>query len=230
MWQCIKAIDVDDDLEKEFFIGNLGANHKLHASSSHSLRLFAGDLDNNDQIDYVLDQFKQGQYRPVYGKAELSTQMPDLNRKFQYFSDFSEASTETIFGKERLEATDTLLVSEFRSGYLDHPPNGYVFVPLSKNAQVAPITNALSIDLDNDTQSDLLLGGNSFNFPPYIGNMDAFGGAILNAYGKAKSTPNLGIDLTGKEVRAIKKLTINNKKYILLVFNNEQPEIFELTP
>jgi hypothetical protein len=90
------------------------------------------------------------------------------------------------------------------------------------------------VDVNNDGFTDLILGGNQFNFIPQLQRLDASFGNILLNNGKTSledfkclEQSQSGLQMGG-EVRDIEELNLKNKKCLLFLRNNDYPVLYEL--
>ena len=120
-----------------------------------------------------------------------------------------------------------LEVHELRAGYLKNENGKFTFVPFQSELQLAPLTAFLSYDFDNDSQEEVLIGGNFFGVKPYHGRFDSFPGALLKNENNVILGNRIGLDLTQKSIRHLSIINSNNKSYLLVTFNNEKAQIYE---
>ena len=87
------------------------------------------------------------------------------------------------------------------------------------------------MDLNNDGYTDIVSGGNQFDFIPQLERLDASNGDVLLNDGKGNfkwlEATETGLDLKG-ELRDIVELDSKNKKYLLFLQNDEYPVLYEL--
>ncbi len=97
--------------------------------------------------------------------------------------------------------------------------------------QLSCVNAAYATDINNDHKTDLVLGGNNFNFPPQFGRLDASYGDVLINKGNLKfewiEPARSGINLPG-EIRDIKQITAKDKRYILIAQNDQLPVLYQL--
>jgi hypothetical protein len=229
LWQSIIAYDMDADGDDDYIVGNWGLNTKLTASSTYPLRMYYGDLDQNGIRETVLATAKKGIYYPILGLDELSTQLVSIMRKkFTNYKSFSEQDLNGIFSKEQLDITKLYTVEELASGYLKNNNGVFEFHKFADELQVAPITRLLKFDFNNDGQDEVLTAGNLFGVIPFHGRFDANAGTIIGKNEAIISANNLGLNLTGKMVKGLNILSIDNKKYLLITIHDSKPELYHL--
>ena len=100
--------------------------------------------------------------------------------------------------------------------------------PSPTKLQVSPITSFLSFDFDKDGENDLLAGGNYFGIQPFHGRFDAFAGALIKNENEIYLGNQIGLDMSGKSVRHLNIIQLQNKPYLLVTINNDMAQVYEL--
>ena len=229
LWQGIQAFDIDGDGDDDYILGNFGLNSKFKASEKYPMKMYVGDLDNNNKIETIVAIEKNGNYYTLQGLDELADQLNYLKKKYRSYRDFAGETVEEIFGNEALKNTTLLTVSTLASGYLMNENNKFIFKPFKDvSLQLAPITEMLKYDFDADGQEDILLAGNYFGVAPYQGRFDSFAGAVLKNNGKVISANKVGINFSGKAVKGLNIIRFAGGEYLLVTVNNDEIEIYEI--
>ena len=114
-WYSIAEADIDKDGDMDFIVGNLGNNSKFKASQKKPFNVFSTDFDNNGTCDIVLSKEYKGKLVPTRGRQCSSEQMPFIKEKFETYNAFAHAGIEDILGKENLEKSLHLQVTDFES-------------------------------------------------------------------------------------------------------------------
>ena len=87
-------------------------------------------------------------------------------------------------------------------------------------------------DVNNDGYTDLVLGGNKFDFQPQFCQLDASFGKVLLNDGrggfKSLSAAESGVEIGG-EIRDIKSIKINGKNYLLFLVNDNYPALYKFS-
>ncbi|MBS1564350.1 MAG: FG-GAP repeat protein [Bacteroidetes bacterium] len=100
-------------------------------------------------------------------------------------------------------------------------------------SQLSSVGAIVCTDVNGDGKTDLVLGGNDFDFPPQFGRLDASFGDVLLNDGKGNFSwlyPNeSGIELTG-QIRDISCIKNKDRQYILFLQNDDYPMLFETGP
>ncbi len=228
LWQTIEAFDIDGDGDLDYLLGNWGTNSKFKASDEYPMKLYFNDFDENGQTETVTAMEKNGEYYPLETLDGLASQLVYLKKKYTTYKSFAGNTMEEIFGEDALDASTQLEVNTLKSGYLRNDNGNFVFVPFKNQLQVSPIMSFLVDDFDGDGNTEVLIGGNYFGVKPYHGRLDSFPGAILKSEDSVILGNQLGLDFTKKSIRHLKTITLNNQKYLLAVFNNDNAQVYKI--
>ncbi len=228
LWQSIALYDIENDGQQEIVLGNFGTNTKFKASSEKALRLYYADFDDNDQTESVVCINKNGKYYPINSFDELSQQMPSLKKKFNSYKAFAGKSIDEIFDEKKLDKAEISEVHTTASGYLKLENEKWVFYPLDNYFQLAPITALKQIDLNNNGQNELLIGGNYFGVKPYHGRFGSFAGGALSQNGQWLSAEDIGVNFYNKAVVNFNILNYKMEKYLMVTYNNDSIELYKL--
>ena len=228
LWQAIEPFDIDQDGDMDYVLGNWGLNSKFKASKKSPLKLIFGDFDKNGQTETITAIEKNGDYYTISGLDELSSQLVFLKKKFNSYKDFAGKKLEEIIDKKMLADSRVLEVNELQSGYLKNEDGKFTFIPFKSKLQVSPIMAFLSYDFDNDTKNELLIGGNFFGVKPYHGRFDSFPGALLRNENNVILGNEIGLDFTQKSIRHLNTIILKNKAYLMVTFNNDAVQVYQI--
>lgn len=230
-WNKIVAIDLDQDGDEDYVLGNLGLNYKYHASKEEPFHIYAHDFDESGSIDIVLGYYNQGTCYPVRGRQCSAEQMPMIAEKFETYEEFGTADIKTVYG-EKLEEALHLEAYNFASSILWNEGEGnFNLKPLPIEAQFAPINGIVAEDFDKNGTIDLLLAGNLFQSEVETGRADAGRGLLLFGDGKGgyevitKSKSGFYAPMDVKDL-AIISAGPNSKRTILVANNNLRMQLF----
>ena len=97
--------------------------------------------------------------------------------------------------------------------------------------QLSSMNAIQCIDVNHDGYTDIVSGGNQFDFIPQLERLDASSGDILINDGKGNFTrmesAQTGLNLRG-ELREIAELKTKDKTYLLFLQNDEYPLLYQL--
>jgi len=228
LWQSITAFDLDADGHKEIILGNFGENTKFKAKPDAALRLYYSDFDGNGQTESIVCLNRDGKYFPINTFDELAVQMPMLKKKFNAYKDFAGKPIEDIFEISVLNQADILEVHTTQTGYLKRIDGTWEFKTLDDYFQLSPVTSFQHLDITGDGDEELLFGGNYFGLKPFHGRLGSFSGGALTKNGKILDDNILGINFFNKAVVNFELLNFQQNNYLIVVFNNDNIEIYNL--
>lgn len=230
-WNSIHEIDINKDGLKDYIVGNLGLNSKYKAQKDKPLNVYINDFDDNGSLDFVLSKDYKGKEVPFRGRECSSEQMPFISEKFKSYNDFAQASMTDIFG-EQLESCTAESCNEFRSMLLmQNKDGGFTTTPLPFEAQLRPILDFITLDINKDGLDDIVAVGNLYNTEPETPRLDyANATVLLNKNGQAfKYSGSLSaqLPLSGNS-KSIDKIKLREKQFLIIGINNDGPLIFEV--
>ncbi len=225
-WNCIEAVDIDNDGDEDWIAGNLGLNSVIQADSSQPARLYVHDFDQNGNTEQILSFYKNGQESPFATKDELTQQIPSLRKKYAGYAEFADQTVEDIFGKKLVEEAMVKKAFRFASAIIINQGAGnFEVVDLPPQAQLSPIRSILPIDVNQDGATDLLLGGNSYAIGPKQGRYDAsFGWYLINNGQGSFQVMNAlesGLFITG-QISSIALVNNRSEKTLVIIGRNNQ--------
>ncbi len=184
-WSALAVADVNGDGRPDLVVGNVGLNTKYHAAPAAPTVLYAGDLDGSGRPALLEAQYDtDSRLYPVRGRSKLAYTFPWIRKKFPTFAAYADAAVPDIFPADRLQAATRLEANELQSGvFLQQADGTFVFRPLPREAQIAPINGFVYRDLDGDGHSDLFCVGNNFGPEPSTGRFDGGLGLLLKGDG-----------------------------------------------
>jgi hypothetical protein len=230
-WNRIEPVDVDNDGDMDFIVGNHGENSRFRASRENPVCMYLGDFDQNATVEHVICTFNGDKNYPMVLRQDLVAQIPSLKKKYLKFDAFKDQTITDIFTPEQLARGLKLEAAELRSGVLRNEGGKFEWLPLPAEAQFAPIFGIEPNDFDDDGLTDLIVGGNFFRVKPEAGRYDASYGLLLKGNGDgtfATITPvRSGIVVPG-EVRDMITIMAAGKQKIMISRNNDH--ILSLSP
>ncbi len=226
-WNGVQVGDFNNDGFPDFVAGNLGWNNNFKINDREGLHIFAKDFDQRGGIEPIYCKSIDGQYFPILLKHDLEKQLPFIKRKYLKYENFGGQTMEDIFGKEMLENSIHYEIEELASCvFINDTKGGFTKKALPTEVQVAPIFAIETLDIHNDKNVDILLGGNLSQVKPEFGNYQSSRGDLLLNKGDGNfeviSRAKSGFNWKG-DVRKIRKFK-NGKKFIIGL-NNDIPFI-----
>ena len=185
-WSAVTAVDLDQDGDEDYVLGNLGHNHRFRVGESHPLRVYAMDIDANGAIDPVSSAYWQDENGnmteyPVNYLDELASQSPFFRNRFTSYVDFSRTSIPQIFNPDSLPSESKRMVNATGHYVLWNEGGGkFRWEELPRLAQVAPIREMVVRDFTGDGRPDVLLLGNDHSYDVSTGYYDANRGLMLS--------------------------------------------------
>lgn len=227
-WNNIQAVDLDQDGDKDFIVGNLGLNYKFHASKEKPFHVFCDDYDGSGTYEIVLAKLDGKDLVPVRGRQCSSEQMPSIASKFKDYNSFAKANLDGIYG-DKLKKSLHHQAYEFRSMILKNNNGQFEFIPLPMESQFSSIQGIVVEDFDGDGIRDLAIAGNMFNAEIETTRADASIGLILKGSKEAFQFNPLAVKESGvflpfdvKDLQMVK----TGPTFSLLVACNDSPLLF----
>ncbi len=231
-WYSIEAIDIDQDQDIDFVVGNLGLNNKFGAKLEKPFHVYCNDFDDNGSLDIVLGKESKGTVLPVRGRECSSQQMPFIKQKFPTFQSFAEADLTGIYGKQKIKEAQHFEATSFESIVLLNEGNQeFKLSSLPAIAQHGPTLTTQVMDVDQDGHLDIIGAGGIYNTEVETIRYDGSKGYVLYGTGngefKPKENENLLIKGNTKDMTSI---TVNGKVYLIFVKNEGEMEILRVKP
>ncbi len=230
-WRSITAADLDNDGDQDLIVGNVGKNFKQKATKEYPLYLYSNDFDDNGTLDCVLAKPYKGKVVPARGKECSTEQMPFVSEKFKTYRDFASASIVDIYGQDKIEGGISLEANDFYSYILWNNSTKLEYKKLPVLAQAFPVNASVTMDVNNDGLTDIVLAGNDYNTEYETPRLDAGNGLLLinkgNHLFEALSVPESGI-FCSKDVKRMESIRIDGKPSLLVANNNDAPDLLAL--
>jgi enediyne biosynthesis protein E4 len=231
-WRSLRVADINGDGLPDIVAGSLGENNRLKPSIQHPVSLLLGDFDGNGKTDPIIFYYQNGVEIPFHAKMQLAKQMPVLNKRFTTYTQFaSVTSPADLLTKEKVNSAVRQSVYHFNTSlYINQGDGKFQSIDLPEEVQFSTVQDILVHDFNDDGYTDILLLGNAFSHAVYLGNMAAQSLALL--LGGENSSFRF-INLTNsdnllKEYKRAELIHIADKTYIILIANNNQPEVFSI--
>ena len=232
-WYTAEANDIDKDGDMDLFLGNLGTNFYLKASKDAPLKLWLNDFAQNKSIEKIITRTIDGKDMTVSLKRELTDQVNALKKKNLKHEDFANKSIQELFDPNLLNQSQVKKANYLSSCIAINKGDGqFEIIEVPSEVQLSCVNDARFTDLNKDGFDDLVLGGNNYDFLPQFSRLDASFGHVLinNKKGGFDYLPNKesGLYLEG-EVKQIKPITLDGKECLLVLINNQKPQLYTLS-
>ena len=221
LWNCIETIDLDEDGDPDFVLGNLGQNNFF----KKGLRVLVNDFDDNGTIEQIACQVTDEGHFPIHDIDELYAQMPLLKKVYRSYQEFAQAPLEDLVPEEKFKAALALQFQESNSLILRNENGNLIPEYLPIEAQYSTVNAILAEDLNQDGIPDLVLGGNDYNYKPQFGRQDAALGWVCFGEKSAESVIFAGCRTLGisGQIREIERI---NQNQIIVGVNNGEVKLF----
>lgn len=223
-WNTLAIGDFNQDGKPDILAGNLGTNAVIKANQKNPAELYFADFDMNGSIDPILTFFVQSKAYPYVSRDELNDQIIPMRRKFSSYANYADATIQDIFTKEALQSATKLSLKELQSCLFisrQKDDKSWFFHKqiLPQEAQMAPVTQLLIKDFDQDGNLDALLMGNKSDNRLKLGSMDANYGFMFKGNGQGKleyvNQQKSGLYILG-DVKSNIEIPVAGKNYLII--------------
>ncbi|MEO6547196.1 MAG: VCBS repeat-containing protein [Ferruginibacter sp.] len=226
-WNTICAADFDKDGDIDLVLGNQGFNNQFEATATKPVSLCYKDFDGNGSIDPFLFYYIGDTSYPAFSRDDIVQQLPSFNKRFLFYNEYADINEHNMFTKEQLVNAGMLKANNLETVYLENTGKGFVLKHLPPEVQYAPVMAITAADVNNDGNTDMVLGGNNTFTRIKFSRYDANRGALLLGDGKGafKYIPQWksGLHING-DVRSIAQL--GNR--IIFGMNNSKPVAYAI--
>ncbi len=224
-WQSVLLTDADGDGDPDLVAGNHGLNSRFRASSSEPLHLWVSDFDRNGSVEQLFGWFVDGNLYPAALRHDLIQQIPPLVRKFPTYASYAGQTVYDVFPPEDLQSAVHHQAVELRStiGWNDGKGT-FTLEALPDEVQLAPMYAAALIDIGENSNKTILMGGNLYEAKPEVGRYDAsFGAVIARDSSGLRSLDGTGFWIRG-QIRSI--LAVEDLGLLIVGTNNDSLRVF----
>lgn len=222
-YNAVRAVDIDNDGDEDYLLGNLGNNYKYQASTDEPFEVYYADFDDNGTRDIVLGYYNFGELFPVRGRQCSSQQVPEIKEQFANYHSFGSSSLSDIYEVNNRSDLESYKSYNFSSGILLNTESGFEFKQFPNLAQISSINDFLIDDFDKDRRVDILVAGNLYQSEIETPRNDAGYGLLLKGDGKGDfqtvDANESGFFVTG-EVRKLKHIDVDGERFVLSGINS----------
>lgn len=222
LWHTVEIGDFDGN----GFVDIAAGNHGLNTFMKPDNRFYYSDFDQNGAVDQIFCQKVGDKYYPIHDRDELIAQIPTLKKRILYYQDYSEMDIDAIFGAEVISQAAYKEVACLESSLFMNDGGRLNRTALPAEIQYAPVYAIYTEDINNDSRSDFLIGGNQYNVKPQFGRYDASSGWLLMSGHDGEYQAPVALGVAG-QVRDIKKANTPDKEYYIFARNNDFPVVYE---
>lgn len=229
-WQHVTVSDIDNDGDADLIVGNMGENFYLHSDSTHPIKLWVKDFDQNGTVDKIFSHTINEQDVPVFLKKDITEQIPSLKKGNLKHQDFAKKSVQDLFG-DAIRNAQVLQVNTGYSGIAYNNGKGqFTMQPFPVTVQLSSVNAITVADINSDGWKDIMLGGNFFDMLPQFCSVDASYGTVLMNNQKGGfsilSNQQSGVSINGA-IKQIASIQYQNKLGFLFLQNNGLPVFYQ---
>ncbi len=230
-WWRIESVDVDNDGDPDYVLGNLGHNYKFKPSEEEPLEIYIQDFSDNGQIDFVIGYHQEGKIFPTVDRNRTLLLNRYLKSKIPSNDLYALMELKDIYGQDKLYSAKTIKVHTHSSGVMLNIGNGeFKFKAFDQLNQIS-VTNSIVIeDFNQDGFADLILAGNFYLMEAETIRLDAGVGSFLlnDKKGYFNNIPNhkSGLFLDG-DIRDLKMLKTSGDPVIICAKNNDYIQVIK---
>ena len=222
---------MDGDLD--LILGNQGSNLHYRPSKDKPMKMWVNDFDDNGTIEQIVTQHENGKDYPIHQKRELTGQMVKLKKQNLKASDYAKRSVDELFPAEIFDNSIMKKSSISESVIAINEGGGqYTIKELPSRVQLSCVCGITCVDVNNDGNLDLILGGNNFEFKPQFSRLDANFGNVLLGDGQLnfqwQDYETSGF-FSRDEIKHLKTFRDKQgKAYMIAAINDNKPKIYKL--
>jgi hypothetical protein len=233
-WNSVVAADFDSDGDMDYFLGNVGLNHRFRATPQTPVRVRVGDYDRNGFVDPILFYPMDGKSVPVPGRDQLCKYLPMLFKRFYTYHSYGLATEDSVMAGLESDSMYVAEMKEPRTMWIENRGKkgvewDFVLHPAPQAAQWGPVCGLLPLDYDGDGDPDVVMTGGETGIFHDHGRWDGMRGMVLNNDGKGKFTavmPAQSGFWVGDDGRALAPITLASGKTVVIAARNAQSPVF----
>ena len=233
-WKGMESSDLDNDGDQDLILGNAGLNIPYVATKEKPMKIWVNDFDFNGTIEQIMTTHENGGDYPIHMRKEMTAQLPSLKKQNLKASDYSKRTIQELFKPDIVNNSLVRTSSISESIVAVNEGNGkFSIIKLPQRVQWSCVCGISCTDINNDGFTDLVMGGNNFDFKPQFSRQDASFGHVLLGNGKLgfdwKSYSESGFFIRD-QIRHLKPFSDKKgKKFMFVATNNEKPRVYKYT-
>jgi len=233
IWDAVEASDLDNDGDLDLVLGNQGNNTHYKTSKEQPMKMWVNDFDGNGTIEQIMTLHENGKDYPLHMKKELTAQMVKLKKQNLKASDYAFRSIDELFPEEvfnnsimkKTNISETIIAINNGNG-------DFEIKKLPTRVQLSCVCGIVCTDVDKDGNTDIIMGGNNFEFKPQYSRLDANYGHVLLNDGNLNFNWQ-DYDRSGffvrNEVKHLRRIKDKNgKTFVVAAINDDKPKIFAI--
>jgi enediyne biosynthesis protein E4 len=231
-WNSVMGADFDKDGDIDYLVGNMGLNSSIKASVKKPFSLYAADFDRDGKVDPLFFNEVNGVVVPFHPRSLLANQINYFSVKFPTYTDYSQATLETVLEPHQRAEAQKLFAYTFSTSFIENlGQDQFKITPLPNQCQVSPIFGMTVGDFNGDGNFDALLIGNSYATSLNLGIYNASTGIFLKGGGDGKFAALPGnesgfyVDTDAKSM--VQMTGANSTQIIVVASNNDSIKVFE---
>lgn len=222
------STDWDGDGDLDLIFGNHGINSYFGDVSENPLKLWLGDFDSNSYMDRILTQRSKNQDRPVLLKKDLADQVISIKKAGIKHQEYAEKELRELLPEGSM---DGAAYREFNYPYsfvaLNNGSGDFEIELLDAQAQWSSLHALYASDFNGDGQTDLIAGGNDFDFLPQFSRLDANRGILISKNSDEENSINVALGQRD-QMKDILAISVNGESALLVVSNSRSPQIYRI--
>lgn len=228
-WNCLKAIDLNNDGYVDIVAGNTGGNSFFKSSTDNPVQIVAKDFDNNGSVDPIISYYNEFDRERfiVHNRLVLIDQLPKMKGRFETYTQYAVTPFSKALTPEELEGALTLDAKKLESVVLiNEGGRSFRMVDLPDIAQISTVNDIVADDVNGDGNPDLILIGNNYDQETLFGRYDASLGLVMLGDGAFNWTPLSHLEsgfLADGNVRYVELLRSAGGRKTLVVSRNNGP-------
>jgi enediyne biosynthesis protein E4 len=232
-WNCIKAVDLNNDGFTDFIVGNAGRNSFFQPTLKEPVQLVAKDFDGNGSMDPLITYYNNQERERfmVHNRLVLFEQIPGMKKRFETFAKYATSSFVDAFTENELKNATVLNAYSLSSTILiNEEGKRFTIQELPAIAQLSTVNDVLVDDLNSDGKNDLILIGNNYAQEPMFGRFDASIGCMLLNLGNFKWQELNSLSsnfIADGDAKFIKVINSKPSKKYLIINNNDSAYFYQ---